>query len=292
MTDPIFLQPADGDDPCGPDMRWDGEFLQLSQALEAAATSSAEAVVEGDLAGAETPDLEAVLDLAKSLSARSKDMRILALYAEARWRDAGLAAFAESMEELACVVETWPGGDDGVHPRADEDDGDLGERAAPLGKLLNLVPGLASTIGWGDAPIGADERLAAVELLKGVFEKWSERLEPALGPELPSRSDAWQAISKLFGDLVAAEGAQGDAAGQAISAAVDAAPMADAWDLVERAAERMEEQNRHSPVVPLLRLVSAWRSLDLIEIADAMRTSGVSLEQLLESIKRQRETNV
>ena len=61
----------------------------------------------------------------------------------------------------------------------------------------------------------------------------------------------------------------------------------DAWDAIERAMTLMVEQNRHSPAVPVLRLLLGWRELDLVEISQRMRTAGISLEQLLDSIKSQ-----
>ena len=33
--------------------------------------------------------------------------------------------------------------------------------------------------------------------------------------------------------------------------------------------------------------LAGWRSFDIVEIADAMKQSGISLEQLLESVKKQ-----
>ena len=47
------------------------------------------------------------------------------------------------------AVETWPDPDFGLHPRADEEDGDLGERVAAFGKLVNRIPALTGAMGWG-----------------------------------------------------------------------------------------------------------------------------------------------
>ena len=49
----------------------------------------------------------------------------------------------------------------------------------------------------------------------------------------------------------------------------------------------MTRQDRHSPALPVLQLLAGWRSFDIVEIADAMKQSGISLEQLLESVKKQ-----
>jgi predicted component of type VI protein secretion system len=289
MSDAIFLTPVGGDDPCGPDLRWDPVFLQLSQALDAAVAQESDSIVDAKVAdaGASTPTFEDVVEMARTLSTRTKDLRVLAIYVEARWRDEGLAAFADAMEDLVAVVETWPGLDGGVHPRADEEDGDLALRAAPLGRLLILVPVLTDAIGWG-THLEISDRLEAGAALRGVFEAWNDRLDPAFGPDLPPCMEAWGALQKLLaGDAPGVEQGGEEATGTGMPGA--ALPTGDAWDVVEHAAELMAKQDRHSPALPVLRLLASWRSLGIIEIVDAMGTSGVSLEQLLESIKRQLE---
>ena len=40
MTNPVFLSPVDEDDPCGPDLRWDPEFLALNDAFASVAAAS------------------------------------------------------------------------------------------------------------------------------------------------------------------------------------------------------------------------------------------------------------
>ena len=69
--------------------------------------------------------------------------------------------------------------------------------------------------------------------------------------------------------------------------ALASAPAVSVWDLIDRAAEQMTRQDRHSPALPVLQLLAGWRSFDIVEIAAAMKQSGISLEQLLESVKKQ-----
>jgi len=59
------------------------------------------------------------------------------------------------------------------------------------------------------------------------------------------------------------------------------------WDLVERAAQLMRVQGRHSPALPLLELMVRWRGLGLVEIAQGMRSAGVGMEQLLDAVQKQ-----
>lgn len=282
MADPILLTPVSADDPCGPDLRWDPDFLALGDKF-AAATQQNAAVVDGEVVALAEGAFEEVIELATALSAKTKDVRVLTIYAEASWRQAGLGAFAEAMRELANAVELWPGGEDGLHPRADELDGDLGERAAALGRLLNQIPALAATVGWGAAQTSDANRLAAASALKEVFGAWTARFEPAFGVDLPSAGDAWRALQALVGVATAEPAAEQNAG----DAPVVAATPDDAWDLIDRALERMLQQDHHSPAVPLLQLLSSWRSLGIIDIVDRMRGSGVTLEQLMASVKQQ-----
>ncbi len=289
MADMAFLlEPIPGEDPCGSDLRWDPSFLSLDQKLEAARAGTGGSVVDAEVVSGDTPKFEDLIEEAKSLLQRSKDLRILVIYIESRWREEGLAGFAEALEELVTVAETWPDANTGIYPRADPDDGDLGERVAPFGKLLNLVPDMVISVGWGVRP-EISERQAIAEQLKGVFDVWSERLTPAFGGELPSSRQAWTALGKLISSDGGEAGVEDGAGGAAGPGGGGRLPDGDAWDLVERAAELMSQQDRHSPALPVLRMLSGWRSLGLVEIADAMKPSGVSLEQILESIKRQRD---
>lgn len=290
MTSPEFPTPVPGDDPCGPDLRWDPEFMRLMDAMAAAVTETPAAVLEAEAARPEQQTFEEILAMAARLSERTKDVRVLAVHAEASWCDGGLAAFAEAMEAMAAVLEAWPGPADGVHPRADEEDGDLGERAAVLGRLLKRVPALAATVGWG---AGADRegKVRGSATLRNLFGRWRERLEAAFGPDLPSPTDAWRALEGLVvaedtpGGLgTPAESMSGE--GEGAEALVPAPPL-DAWDLIDRTVEQMVRQDRHSPALPILQLLAGWRSLDIVDIADAMKQSGISLEQLLESVKKQ-----
>ena len=276
-----ILTPVAADDACGPDLRWDGDFLALADAFSAAASRGAAAVVDGQALASGETEFDEVIEKAVALCSRTKDVRVLALYAEASWYHGGLVAFAEAMEAIARAQETWPDGTDGIHPRADEVDGDLGERVAALGKLVNGIPRLAATIGWGGHASDAD-MLRSATTLRGVFGAWSGRFEVAFGPELPSCADAWRALGGLIGAVSGTDAGEDDAVSESGSRLAK-----DAWDLIDQALERMIEQDHHSPALPLLRLLSTWRSLGIIDIVERMKASGVTLEQLMESVKRQ-----
>ena len=181
---------------------------------------------------------------------------------------------------MATVVEQWPGGEDGIHPRADEYDGDLGERAGALGRLVNQVPGLVATVGWGGTT-GDEARAAAALALRETFGRWTNRFEVAFGSDLPSSGEAWRSLQTLVGTGVAASTDRVEAEAAA------APPPTDAWDLIDQALARMMEQDHHSPAVPVLRLLASWRSGGIIDIVERMRPSGVTFEQLMASVKQQ-----
>ena len=290
MDQTILTNPVSEDSPCGADLQWDPDMLALDQAMVAALAED-ESVVEGERVARDATNFEDVIRMAETLCARTKDLRVLTSLAEARWHGLGLAAFASTLEAIAVVVETWPEGREGVHPRADEDDGDLGERAAPLGKLLYRIPALAHTIGWGPSGEGTvDERQEVARNLRSVFLEWEERISPALGSSLPSITDAWQALRAFAqGGVEDAGAAAEEAAPGAAGAAAVAVRTADPWELLERAEELMRETAPHSPALPILGVLLRWRDMNIIDIMLAMRTSGITLEQLLESLRVQSE---
>ena len=284
MPNEKLLAPVPGDDPCGPDLRWGSEFIGLADAMTAAVSRDDGSVLDAEVARSDVPPFDEIVAMAVRLSAQTKDLRVLAVYAEASWRHGGLAAFADAMADFVAVLETWPGPGDGVHPRADESDGDLSERAAVLGRLLKPVPGLAATIGWGEE-VNNRTRVESSATLKNVFGRWSERLDAAFAAQVPSRAEAWRSLQRIMVDSAPS----GATAGEEDSAMPggDGTPALDVWDLIDRAVEQMGWQDHQSPALPVLQLLAGWRLLDIVEIVDSMKGSGVSLEQLMESIKKQ-----
>ena len=282
MASEALLEPIEGDDPCGPDLRWDPDFMAVDQMFENMILREGASVVQGETVTPD-PQIGELEQKIEALCERTRDIRIMAIRAELTWRRNGLVEFSEAMEDVAALVERWPDPDSGLHPRADPDDGDIGERAAALGKLLNRAPQLAATVAWGASEPTLDVRRNAASVLRGVFEKWPTRLEPAFGLDIPPHDNAWKAIRELLGEPPTS----GEQAGAEENQSRPMAAQTDAWELVERAVEVMAQQDRHSPALPILRLLLNWRSVDILEIAESQRTSGVSLEQLLDSVRNQ-----
>ena len=281
MPTESLLEPLEGDDPCGPDLQWDADFMVVGQMLDSLSQGGFEAV-EGEAIGG-GGELDEIDERLANLCRRTRDMRLLAMRAEVRWRTDGLAGFSEALEDLMALAERWPSPDDGFHPRADLDDGDLGERAAALGKLLNSVPSLVATVGWGPREPTLQVRQESAARLRDLFGDWQAKLEPAFADDTPARDPAWQPLRGLLGTLASEPEEETEEAdeGQQVPAS------ADAWDLLQRATELMAEQERHSPALPVLRMLMRWRSKDILEIVNEQGQSGVSFEQLLDSVGNQ-----
>ena len=285
MSNPALLEAVPGDDPCGPDMRWNTEYLTMAQDFETLMNEDS-AVADAEFAAVDQQKFEDIVVSAEELCRKTKDVGILAIYVEACWRDQGLAAFADAMDDFVAVIEQWSDPDNGVHPRADPDDGHLGERAAPLGRLLARIPSLAATVGWGRNEPEVSVRNDVTGRMQALFQDWSTRLGTAFGSELPSKESAWSALSPVLGTVQIAEELT-DEEGAILGASMAQAPSASPWDLVDRAAELMAQQERHSPAVQVLRLISTWRSRDLVEIMESMSSTGMQLEQVLQSMRQQ-----
>ena len=286
-------EPVSAGDPCGPDLRWDPEVLELDTSLSMLLADDDGAVV-GARAASGPATADDLLRTTTGLLARTKSISVMGVHAQARWVRDGLGGYAEAMDELVRSVETWPEPHDGIHPRADPDDGDLGERTSALARVLANVPRLADTVGWGrlEDPPG---RALAAAALSGVFTRWGSRLADALEGEAPPDAQiAWRAIRAIRGfedSLAGSDEAEADPGPDEAASSpprTGGAPR-DAWELVSLAAERMQEQSPHSPAVPMLRLVLGWQGMDLAQISEASRNANaqMGIDQMMDWAKKQ-----
>jgi type VI secretion system protein ImpA len=119
-----------GDDaPCGEDLEYDNDYLELSQA--------AAGKPETQFSAAEPPDWNQVLQLAESLNGRSHDLRIAIFWLRARLRRDGLAVLAPTLQLFKEWVSRWW---QELHPRLD--DGDAYPRVNALAELASLTAAL------------------------------------------------------------------------------------------------------------------------------------------------------
>ena len=76
MPNPRLLAPIAGDDPCGPDLRWDPAFMGLMDAMSAAGREDEGSILEAEVVQSGARSFEDIVKLAVDLSARTKDMRV------------------------------------------------------------------------------------------------------------------------------------------------------------------------------------------------------------------------
>ncbi|WP_412024541.1 type VI secretion system protein TssA [Burkholderia cepacia] len=102
------------DAPCGANLEYDAEFLQLQER----ATPRAEQQYGDTVIPAEAPDWRAVERLALALSARTKDLRVVAYLARSWTEQHGIPGYADALAVVANLLERrW----DDLHPRLDTD---------------------------------------------------------------------------------------------------------------------------------------------------------------------------
>ncbi len=126
-----WLQPlADDAAPCGADLEYDNEFLDL--------TKAAAGKPESQFEGAEPPNWRRVVEIVESLFERTRDLRVAVYWVRAQLHLEGWPAYVPGLRLVNGLVENlW----DGVHPLPDPDDGDPYARVNAL-SVLREVDGL------------------------------------------------------------------------------------------------------------------------------------------------------
>jgi type VI secretion system protein ImpA len=144
-----LLEPIEGDEPAGPDLRYEPVYDEIKRAREEEDDTMPQGEWKRELKVADFP---LVVKLATEvLSDRSKDLQIAAWLTEAWTREEGFAGLDRGLVLLRRLMEEfW----DGLHPGIDED-GDLEFRAVPLewlGRYLQPsvehVPITSSGLGY------------------------------------------------------------------------------------------------------------------------------------------------
>lgn len=158
-----WLAPVGEDEPCGPDLEYDNDFLSLSQAAAGKA--------ETQFSPAEPPDWPAVRSLAEGLNERSRDLRVARYWLRARLHMDGLAALAPGLRLFEQMLLNWW---DELHPRLD--DGDAFGR-------LNVL----AELGSADTVLG-DVRQSLVLNDRGIGQISVREVEIAMG-QLTARDD-------------------------------------------------------------------------------------------------------
>lgn len=150
-----WLEPL-GDTPCGDDLEWDNDFLELAQAAAGKPGTQFSDPVP--------PDWRTVQRLSESLFERTRDVRVAILWARAQMNIEGASTLPESFRLIHGLLERWW---DDVHPRPD--DGDAYAR-------INALNDMASTAG-----LFGDLRNGTIFASRSVGELHGREVEIALG---------------------------------------------------------------------------------------------------------------
>lgn len=180
-----WLEPL-GDPPCGDDLEWDNDFLEMSQA----AVGKPGTQFNND-SDAKPPDWRAVKRLAEGLLERSRDLRIAVYWARAQVHLEGARTLVASMRLVHGLLERYW---DDLHPRLD--DGDAYARV----NALNDMASAAGLIG--------DLRQSTIVAGRGYGELRGRELEIALGMLEPREGEAAMSTAQLehlLADAVAEE---------------------------------------------------------------------------------------
>ena len=128
-----FLKEIDEAEPCGPNLEYDPDFLELEQAIQ----GKPEVQYGDTITPAVPPEWKVVKNLAQDLLSRSRDLRVAVPYTRALMALSGMAGLADGLCLIKRLMEErW----DSVHPQLDpDDDNDPMLRINSLTSLTDLV---------------------------------------------------------------------------------------------------------------------------------------------------------
>lgn len=178
-----WLEPL-GDPPCGEDLEWDNDFLEMTQA----AVGKPGSQFSNDT-DAKPPDWRSVKRLAESLFERTRDLRVAVHWGRAQVNLEGASTLPDSLRLVHGLLERfW----DDLHPKPD--DGDAYARV----NTLNDMASVAGLIG--------DLRQGVVISNRGFGELHGREIEIALGLLEPREGESalhTSQIEQMFADAAA-----------------------------------------------------------------------------------------
>ena len=194
-----LLEEVKADPPCGPDLEYDAQFLELDQLSR----SKPEQQFGETIIPAEEPDWAQVAERAQALLNRSKDLRVATILTRALVHTEQFQGLQPGIELIRGLLERhW----DHVHPKLDADDSDPTMR-------LNALAVLAD----GDGLL-RDLRGAALVRSRG-HQLLVREVEVARGNLQPRAGETAVPASELNG-LVAGAASNGDFAPNCVAEAM------------------------------------------------------------------------
>lgn len=175
----VWLAPLDAAAPCGPNLEYEPEFLELMQATGK----------PGNQFGAgEPPNWPRVLELAQTLLGRARDLRLAMWWGRASVNLEGFSALPSALALLHGLLDRfW----DGLHPLPDADDADSLARLSVIGGLDKLDSLLGDV---RNASLSSDRRMA------GLRARDVEIATGKLAPRADEASRTSGQISAMFSD--------------------------------------------------------------------------------------------
>jgi type VI secretion system protein ImpA len=184
-----LLQPLPGSSPCGADLEYDPEFLELDRLIQ----GKPEQQMGGVVVPAQEPDWALVGKCALALFAKTKDLRVGLTLARAALYTDGLAGLRDGLAVLRGLVEQYW---EGVYPRLDPSDGDSTFR-------INILTGLCDGAAFIDRirglPLVLSRNFGGFSLRDLALA--SGELQPVRGTDPPAAS----AIEGAFSECPVAE---------------------------------------------------------------------------------------
>lgn len=175
-----WLTPLD-DEPCGPDLEYDADVLELGQ--------TATGKPETQFSAAEPPQWSLVLEQSAAVMNRTRDLRIAIHWIRAKINLEGLPALLPGLQLFTGLLENfW----EPLHPLLDPDDGDAFARISVLGSLDKL-DGLLGDVR--QALVLPDRRLGGLRVRD--TEIALDRLAPRADETTRSKSE----MANMFGEL-------------------------------------------------------------------------------------------
>ena len=165
LVDAWLLPLPDADEPCGKDLEYGNEFLELIRLSHGKP--------ETQFGPGEPPSWREVREMSESLMARTRDLRIALLWSRAGVNLDGFPALAPGLRLLhGLLANFW----DHLHPLPDPDDGDPYSRA----NALAVLPQHEGLLG--------DVRQCVLFSLRGSGELRVRSIAVALG-QLPAKAE-------------------------------------------------------------------------------------------------------
>jgi type VI secretion system protein ImpA len=201
----LLLQDVNSDDPCGPNLEYDPDFV----ALESEVAGKPEVQYGATITAAVPPDWKAIDRSARALLLRSHDLRLAVHLLRAGLALHGVAGLADGLRLIERLLEEqW----DGVHPQLDADD-DM-DPTLRINSLLILND---------HASVLRDLKEACLIVLPGLGRLTIKTLEIATGELAPPPGVEKVTLASIDMAMRDADAAALAAARQAIALACDSA---------------------------------------------------------------------